>query len=141
MLFNDIFEIFQNFKYFSINKISMNPSLANLSFSYMRSLPCKSCFPAVLSFQKLDQVCFLGTASMRSIQKNFIRGEFKNTHYQLYSLETDLPLAYYLHLSRREQNDHFMFGGLFVTFHNAQIISFTILLLFSESPHKFLAQG
>ena len=49
-----------------------------------------------------------------------------------------MPLAYYFHLSRPEQNDYFRFGALFVTFPKSQTIMFTILLLLTKSAHNYL---
>ena len=49
-----------------------------------------------------------------------------------------MPLAYYFHLDRQEQNDHFGFGGIFVAFPKLQMILFSILLLFIKSALNYL---
>ena len=53
----------------------------------------------------------------------------------------ELHLDFYFLLSRREQNEHFRFGVLVVTFYKLQIILFTILLLLNKSPPNFMANG
>ena len=52
--------------------------------------------------------------------------------------EICMPFAYYFHLGRQEQNDHFKFGGLFVTSPKSIIILLTNLLSFTKSIHNFL---
>ena len=55
--------------------------------------------------------------------------------------EIHMPLTYFFYLSRLEQNDHFRFGGIFVTFSKLQIILFSILLLFTKTaPHLFICK-
>ena len=58
-----------------------------------------------------------------------------------------MPLAHFFHLSRREQNDHFMFGGFFVTskitnnfVHYYVIIYQEPTLLFSVTLDDFIFQ-
>ena len=41
-------------------------------------------------------------------------------------IEIDLAIAYYFHLNRWEQNEHFRFGALLITFPKLQIIMSTI---------------
>ena len=48
----------------------------------------------------------------------------------------ELLLAFYFLLSKLEQNDHFRFDGLFVTFPKLQTILVTIWLLITKS-HLF----
>ena len=61
---------------------------------------------------------------------------FKQSHPTI-DKEMDMPLAFYMHLSRWEQNDHIRFGALFITFPKSQIILFTILSLFTKSTDIF----
>ena len=51
----------------------------------------------------------------------------------------DMPIVYYFPLSRREQNDHFMFRALFVTFPKSQIGEFVhnFIIIYLE-PMKLL---
>ena len=50
-----------------------------------------------------------------------------------------MPLAFYFPLSRRQQNVHLRFGGLFVSYPKSQIILLIILLLFAENPPNFIS--
>ena len=60
-----------------------------------------------------------------------------NKYFRVIDKEQICPVAYCFHLSKFEQNYHFIFGGLYVTSSKLSMISFAISLLFTKSPPNF----